>query len=278
MSQMKRHSVLGQIASDNALNAGHDCVAAPQAAPAAPGSGGRRDNFEAARLPGRHWIARRRHAPALLAGLTLTGLFACVPAPSRPVVVVYGDSLTVQSEAAAQYLYQHANETIVFRAYGGTAMCDWVNQARQDRATLHPQRVVLAFTGNSASCVASDYQARGAAGGVANYATALRQMREAYPTESITVVLSPAMRNPATGWFRFNGNPALNAMYRHGGAQLHMAINADADNLLTPGHIFTMNRPRFLNGPTVTVRLNDGVHLTPDGAIWYGLALLENIP
>jgi hypothetical protein len=64
-------------------------------------------------------------------------------------------------------------------------------------------------------------------------------------------------------------------MYKSVGPTLGMSINTDADNWLTPGHVFRWTGPRFLFGPIVRLR-SDGIHLTPDGQIWYGLALLAN--
>jgi lysophospholipase L1-like esterase len=195
--------------------------------------------------------------------------------PKAGTVVIYGDSLTVESENAVRLRYSQAYGRIVFRAFGGTALCDWLAQAEKDRAGLHPQRVVLAFTGNTASCVAADFLARGISGAVANYRLALTRMREIYPTEVISVTLSPAMHNQPDGWFPFNGSPALNAMYRQVGQQLHMTVNPAADDALTPGHRFSATRPGPDGRTAVVVRLSDGVHLTAAGAAIYGKALLE---
>ena len=87
------------------------------------------------------------------------------------------------------------------------------------------------------------------------------------------------MHNLPTGFYVFNGNPELVAMYKAVGRQLHMTINTAADDWLTPGHVFVSERPAYPshdpNGPLVTVRLSDGVHLTPAGQLWYGAALIK---
>lgn len=194
---------------------------------------------------------------------------------SKPVVVIYGDSLTVEAEPAVEQLARSSSERVVFRAYGGTAMCDWTAQAARDKVALHPQKVVLAFTGNTASCVSSDFLAHGIPGAVGNYERALTRMRSIYSTESMVVVLAPAMNNLPSGWFPFNGSPALNAMYRQVGNELHISVDSAADNLLTPNHVFSRTRPLTPGGPPVVVRLGDGVHLTTAGAQLYGRALLE---
>jgi hypothetical protein len=227
-------------------------------------------------------VAAGRHArlvPAVLAGLSLLVLVSWLLAgPARSTVVVYGDSLTVQSEQAARLLRPGLGAAVVFRARGGTAMCDWISQADYDRLALHPERVVLAFTGNTATCAKAAFLSGGVAGADAVYEHSLRQMRAIFANVPITVLIPPAMRNLPYGWFPFNGNPSLVAMYKRVGAELHMTVNPDADDWLTPGHVFTTTRPAYPNGWPVDVRLSDGVHLTPAGALWYGKALLESKP
>lgn len=197
------------------------------------------------------------------------------PKTASQLVVIYGDSLTVESEPALSRLAHASSLHVVFRAFGGTALCDWTAQAARDRLALHPSSVVLAFTGNTASCVSHDYLSLGVPGAIANYRRALVAMRKIYPTESMTVVLSPAMQNLPNGWFPFNGSPALNAMYRQTASQLHLSADSAADELLTPDHVFAWMRPLTSGGASVLVRLSDGVHLTPAGATLYARALLE---
>jgi hypothetical protein len=212
----------------------------------------------------------------MLAALILLVFLSWLLTPKgRPVVVVYGDSLTVQSESSARSLHRGLPDDVVFRARGGTALCDWITTASVDRVALAPKRVVLAFTGNTASCAAAAFREGGVAGVTALYEQSLRQMRAIYPRVPITLVIPPAMHNLPHGWYPFNGNPALVAMYERVGGQLSMTINTRADDWLTPGHVFTATRPAYPHGPLVQVRLSDGVHLTPAGELWYGAALLD---
>ena len=210
----------------------------------------------------------------IIGGLLVLLLHWAFVPDAKPLVIVYGDSLTVQSEADARQLHDGSKERVVFHARGGTAMCDWVARAGYDHLTLDPDRVVLAFTGNTASCASAAFRSGGAAGATALYEKSLREMRAIYPTEPITILIPPAMRNLPHGWYPFNGSPELVAMYERVGAELHMTINTRADDSLTPGHVFTQMRPSYPNGPLVDVRLSDGIHLTPAGELWYGAALL----
>lgn len=209
--------------------------------------------------------------------LGISGFAACTQPPPPPPVLIYGDSLTVLSEQAAQYLNPKLN--IAWRAYFGTSLCDWLPQAAADRLNYHPRKIVLAFTGNTNGCAAKSYATGGAAGATAFYEKELRSFRVAYPTEQITIVIPPAMHPAVAGSYPFNGDPALVAMYEKVGPELGMQINTAADDWLTPGHVFAMTRPQFpyFTDPPVTVRTSDGVHVTSEGALWYGAALIRGL-
>ena len=183
-----------------------------------------------------------------------------------PTVLVYGDSLTVESEAATRYLYP--GEHFVFRAEGGAGMCDYAPGAAADRAKSHPARVVLAFTGNVSNCSLAAFKSSPVTGVVDNYEAALRTFRRAFEGLPITVISPPAMNSSSPTyppWFPLNGNPALGAMYQRVCASLGMTYSEAADRSLTPGHVFRFSGPRFVNGPTVLLRLSDGIHLDPGG-------------
>jgi hypothetical protein len=207
-----------------------------------------------------------------IAGI-LTLLLGCTPGPPKPTLLIYGDSVTVLSESAVTQLYG-TKYHLVFRAYGGTAMCDWAPHAAADRVLYHPARVVLAFTGNSHTCVANDLKVGGVPAFLANYSKALTEFHSAFVGLPISVVASPAMQSLSPDLFPENGSPTLNQLYQTLCAQLGMTYNPAADNALTPGHIFTAYRPAYgTTGPLVAVRTGDGVHVTPAGAVYYAHAL-----
>jgi hypothetical protein len=65
-------------------------------------------------------------------------------------VVLYGDSLAAQSQAFFVAALAHSGIThVTTRAYGGTAICDWIPDMRADAAQLHPDAVVVEFSGNN---------------------------------------------------------------------------------------------------------------------------------
>lgn len=210
----------------------------------------------------------------LLSVLMIVGVaVACTtPPPGSPTVLVYGDSLTVQSIGATHAAYD-AVQTTDFQAKGGTAACDWAPGVMVDRAAYKPTRVVIAFTGNASTpCANAAYVAGGIPAVVANYEQAIRQFRAVYLDIPITIIGTPAMA-PTVPGYPVNGNSALNTMYQRVAAELGMTYSSAADDGLTPGHVFTMTRPTYGGGPVVTVRLTDGIHLTTDGATYYGHAL-----
>lgn len=203
-------------------------------------------------------------------------LTACVPqAPQKPTLLIYGDSLTVLSEGATSLFYG-AQYNIVYRAMGGTSLCDWTPTAANDRALYKPARVVIAFTGNSASCSGSDLIKGGIAAWLANYQRSLLTMRDVFAGLPISVVAAPAMESPRPSgtWYPTNGYLGLNEMYQRMCAEYGMHYNDSADSYLTPGHVFEAERPAFPgDGPLTPVRTSDGVHVLPAGALYYGAAL-----
>jgi hypothetical protein len=224
-------------------------------------------------------ISQGKKALIALLGIALgivSLLAACTPAPPKPLMLVYGDSLTVMSENAARLLYQDRYR-LVFRAAGGTSICDWTGGAAADKAFYQPARVVIAFTGNAASCSFADFRSGGVNGLVENYRRALLAMQGVYVGTAITVVGSPAVATqPPGSYYPENGALALNLMYQLVCAEYGMHYDSFADNTLTPGHRFYWQRPAFPgNGPMVTVRAPDGVHVTPAGSLYYAAAFVR---
>jgi hypothetical protein len=218
----------------------------------------------------------KRILAAVVLGLVALAACACNVTPKtaheKPTLLVFGDSLTVQSEDAANFLYG-SQYRIVFRAVGGSGACDWSSEAVVDRAAYRPSAVVVAFSGNTSNCSVADWNRAKCTGVIGNYRANLAVFRDAFRGLPVKVVGSPAMHDNI-GWFPCNGNLALNAMYRSFAAESGWTYTNSADDALTPGHLFTYTRPAFPgNGPTVIVRAPDGVHLTPAGAAYYGAVI-----
>jgi lysophospholipase L1-like esterase len=111
------------------------------------------------RLPALRSHTGRRRALVAVAGVVLAaaGLAACnIPPPSQPPkVILYGDSLSVES---GQYFQERLEaggiaQTIV-RAGTNTAICDWFDEMEADVQNIRPTAVLIQFTGNPApGCV-----------------------------------------------------------------------------------------------------------------------------
>jgi hypothetical protein len=118
--------------------------------------------------PASHTARATAGGPALIATALptpdLIPASAVAPDPdvSRPVaelmpeplaarrVVLYGDSLAWQSQEFFVAALAGAGITqVTTRTFGGTAICDWFPQMRADAAALHPDAVVVEFSGNA---------------------------------------------------------------------------------------------------------------------------------
>lgn len=88
---------------------------------------------------------------ALAAVLVAASCQPAPPLPPPPTVVVYGDSLTMESRIEIQRRLEATRPgwRVVVRAFGGTAQCDWHPRMADDSEALTPKVVMLAFTGNN---------------------------------------------------------------------------------------------------------------------------------
>ena len=69
---------------------------------------------------------------------------------TRPVVVLYGDSLAWESrQAFTEWFTDRPSVEVMTRTFGGTAICDWLDQMAADAVSLAPGIVVVEFSGNS---------------------------------------------------------------------------------------------------------------------------------
>ena len=204
-------------------------------------------------------------------------------APRGVDILVYGDSLTAQSINSVGL--GAPGKTIVVHALGGTAPCDWVPLMPQDRATLHPKVVVMAFVGNAATpCIKSAFTAAGVSGALWNYQAALHATRRAFPQEHIVVLGGIAVQPVVPAFWAnifFGADARLNQTYRWVAADIGATFDDYANLALAPGHAFQWQRPPFpcvvATGACslIPMRGPDGIHLTPGGTYWYGWALTK---
>ena len=96
------------------------------------------------RRPGRRAALVAVAVLGLLA--TALGLAGC--GSSEPLVVVYGDSLMVESGGAVSFLLADDVDVDV-QAYGGTATCDYAERIEAAARERHPALIVVQFNGNA---------------------------------------------------------------------------------------------------------------------------------
>jgi hypothetical protein len=69
---------------------------------------------------------------------------------TRPVVVLYGDSLAWESrQSFVESFADRPDVEVHTRTFGGTAICDWLDEMAADAASIAPGIVVVEFSGNS---------------------------------------------------------------------------------------------------------------------------------
>jgi hypothetical protein len=209
--------------------------------------------------------ARFRSAPSV--GVK-TGGFVPRVGPLR--VALYGDSLAFEAQdhfvAAVTATGQAEVRT---GTYGGTAICDWLDQMRRDAAEWRPQFVVVEFSGNALTPCMKDGDGRPLADAAYwdRYATDARTVVEIFSAVRARVFFagSPISRAGERSG-DFNGGQ-LNALYATiAGAQY---IDAGAA-VLDRGHYAEAlpcraDEPCIGADGTNVVRAPDGAHFCPGG-------------
>jgi hypothetical protein len=185
-----------------------------------------------------------------------------------PRIVLYGDSLAMQSAQDFEYLADSAHATTLLRAYGGLAYCDVLPELNSDAASWHPSVAVLEFTGDDLSPCMHGYTA----GSPAYYEKYVRDARAAVTTlrnHGVRVVLvgAPLDAKPSNN----HNIKLLNTAYTVLAASVQGVGYVDAGQSVLADGRFTWTLPCLhvepCNGPTGTnvVRSPDGIHFCPTG-------------
>lgn len=120
-----------------------------------------------------------------------------VPVPSASNrVLLYGDSLVVQSFGYARQIAQRRGYRLDGGAFGGLALCDESARIEQAVRAQRPAVLVLGFVGNAITPCMGDAHARGTAAIVGRYVESARAViaaaRESHT--DVWFVVGPAMR------------------------------------------------------------------------------------
>ena len=135
---------------------------------------------------------------------------------ARPVVVLYGDSLSWEARELFVAAFAGHPEVQVFtRTFGGTAICDWLDEMRSDARTLAPGAVVVQFSGNSLTPCMQDRAGRALSGDAyqARYRADAEAAADIFePIGTKLLFAGSPLRRPDPGHPPFEGD-RLGAMY-----------------------------------------------------------------
>jgi hypothetical protein len=211
---------------------------------------------------------QRRFVPILALAVAALAVAGCgapsSPPPPRPVVILYGDSLSWEARAAFDFS-MGGGVAVVHRNFPGLAPCDLLPSMAADAALLQPRAVVLEFAGNSLTpCMSGVTQSTL----VGKYAVDVARAATTFTSRGIAVYLMGAPLLP--GW-SFDPTTGLRATYTAVAAQSPLASFTDAGASVLDRGAYTATLPcRPGEGPAagcagglITVRSPDRVHFCP---------------
>ncbi len=191
----------------------------------------------------------------------------------RPVIALYGDSLAWEAEHHFQRRLEAAGAEVVARTWGGTAICDFFDEMVADAAALHPDAVVVEFSGNGMSaCISERARTQGL---LSAYRTDAHAVVALFPGTRVYFAGAPAAPQPA-GASDFNGGE-FDALYQAVAQRHPNARFVDAGASVLDEGRWTRTLPCRPDEPCTggvddrgegvnVVRAPDGAHFCPDGA------------
>jgi hypothetical protein len=93
------------------------------------------------------FASMKRWMLAIVAVAVIFPSSACEPQPEPPKVILYGDSVSMETVPFFHWFTGVSGRRALTRVWGGTAPCDWFTQMRSDRAKHKPAAVVIQFSG-----------------------------------------------------------------------------------------------------------------------------------
>jgi hypothetical protein len=192
---------------------------------------------------------------------------------ARPVVVLYGDSLAWEaSDSFNDSFAGHPDVQVHTRTFGGTAICDWLDQMASDAASLTPGIVVIEFSGNSFTPCMHD------ANGTPLTGPAVDE-RYAVDAASVIATFSPIGTHVVLAGAPVSGSNSaaigrLNSIYSALADDHDSVSYADAGRSVLAGDSYTITLPCLSSEPcdggynsdglpVNVVRSSDGIHFCP---------------
>lgn len=195
-------------------------------------------------------------------------------------VAVVGDSFADQAHRSFLELAGQEGITAEVYAYGGTSICGWEAELAE-LAERRPDQLVLSFAGNDLQdCINPTGEPRTPEEVAADYGRDLDDVMELFrpTTTDIYVVLPPPIRDAE---FEANAE-AMRDMYRMAASDRPRVRLIETEPQLGPDGAYHAALP-CRDGEecgadgTVTLRQDDGIHLTPAGGRRYAQAILEGL-
>lgn len=225
----------------------------------------------------------------------------------RPVVVLYGDSLAWEARHVFEHTLADEPVEVVTRTFGGTAICDWLDEMADDAATLRPGLVILEFVGNNYTPCMQDASGAPVVGQalVDRYGDDAAAAVATFASADTEVVFAGApISQPATATLDLHLAP-LNAVYEELARELDGVGYTDAGAAVLDDGTWTATLPCLRIEPCAdgdgesgaghnVVRAPDGLHFCPanedaprgvtgdcpvwsSGAFRFGAALAEPV-
>jgi hypothetical protein len=190
---------------------------------------------------------------------------------TRPVVVLYGDSLAWEARHVFEQALADQPVTVIARTFGGTAICDWHDEMAEDAATLQPGLVVIEFVGNNYTPCMRDADGAPLVGTslVERYADDAESAVATFRAIDAQVVLAGApISRPETATLDLHHAP-LNAVYAALGRRLEGVRYVDAGAAVLDDGAWTDSLPCLPVEPCADASLESGternVVRAPDG-------------
>ncbi|NND75749.1 MAG: hypothetical protein HKN44_12160 [Ilumatobacter sp.] len=225
-------------------------------------------------------------APAVAAPEVRPAVRLAPPAPAepvvepllRPVVALYGDSLAWEArDAFVDALADRPGVDVVVHTFGGTAICDWLDQMATDAVTIRPGAVVVEFSGNNFTPCMQDAAGTPLTGAafLARYAADALAVIETFAPGGTQVVFASG---PITRAASERGqSTGLNALYADLAGDHEGVRYVDAGAAVLADGRWTATLPCLPDEPCTggldadgvavnVVRAPDGIHFCPASA------------
>jgi hypothetical protein len=179
----------------------------------------------------------------------------------NPRIVLWGDSLAWEAQDAFVRTAQAGGADVLVQAWGGTAICDWLDDMRVQLRKWKPTVAVLSFSGNR---ISSCMQGRDPLAAYRDDATAATKLLTKAGVAVRLVAAPPRPDHPAGA----DGMTDIARVWRSVVDGNTLAQVVDAGQVVTDHGRWVARLPCHRGEPcapdgTVTVRSPDGVHFCP---------------